>query len=155
MTSTLLGFDYGTRRIGVAVGQKLTHSATALVTLPTRGNKPDWEAITRLIQEWQPGALVVGVPLGERGEQPVTRAARRFSLQLGQRYGLPVYTVDERLSSHAAERASQKGKRRASQGRLSVAGGRRPGATAGRQPAVDHIAAQVILQTWLDETRAR
>ncbi len=142
MTSTLLGFDYGTRRIGVAVGQKLTYSATPLVTLPTRGNKPDWEAITRLIQEWHPSALVVGVPLGEGGEHPVTRAARRFSLQLAQRYGLPVHTVDERLSSHAAQRVSQKGKPRA---RLY----------GGGQPAVDHIAAQVILQTWLDETRAR
>ncbi len=148
MSVTLLGFDYGTRRIGVAVGQKLTNSATPLVTLPTRDNKPDWEAITRLIKEWQPSALVVGVPLGEGGEHPVTRAARRFSLQLGQRYGLPVHTVDERLSSHAAQgRAIAKGS-------ASVARGRRPGATAGHKSAIDHIAAQVILQTWLDETRA-
>lgn len=134
--STLLGFDYGTRRIGVAVGQKLTHSATPLVTLATRDSKPDWEAITRLIKEWQPGALVVGVPLGGGGERPVARAARRFSLQLQQRYGLPVHTVDERLSSHAAQRASPKGRRR-----------------AGSKSAIDHLAAQVILQTWLDETR--
>ncbi len=155
MTSTLLGFDYGTRRIGVAVGQQLTHSATPLVTLATRDNKPDWEAITRLINEWQPSALVVGVPLGEGVEHPVTRAARRFSLQLGQRYGLPVHTVDERLSSHAAQgRAPAKGSAIA-KGSASVARGRRPGATAGHKSAIDHIAAQVILQTWLDEARAR
>lgn len=136
MSATLLGFDYGTRRIGVAVGQQLTHSATPLVTLATRDSKPDWEAITRLIKEWRPSALVVGVPLDENAAHPIARAARRFSMQLKQRYGLPVHTVDERLSSHAAQRAAQKGGRRTS-----------------RQPAIDHIAAQVILQTWLDETR--
>ncbi len=138
MSVTLLGFDYGARRIGVAVGQKLTHSATPLVTLATRDGKPDWEAITRLIKQWQPGALVVGVPLDGDAAHPVARAARRFSMQLKQRYGLPVHTVDERLSTHAAQRMAEKNKRR-----------------GGRRPAVDHIAAQVILQTWLDEARAR
>lgn len=136
--AVLLGFDYGTRRIGVAVGQQLTRSATPLVTLTARDGKPDWETITRLVQEWRPDALVVGAPLTDDEEHPVARAARRFSVQLKRRYGLPVHTVDERLSSHAAQRAAQKRGRR-----------------AGRQSAIDHLAAQVILQTWLDETRAR
>jgi len=132
--AVLLGFDYGARRIGVAVGQQLTRSATPIVTLTTRDGKPDWEAITRLVQEWRPDALVVGVPLTDDEEHPVARAARRFGAQLKQRYGLPVHTVDERLSSHAAERGAEKANRR-----------------AGKKTAIDHLAAQVILQTWLDE----
>ena len=61
---TLLGFDYGTKRIGVAVGQTLTHSATPLTTLTTINTKPDWDAISRLIQEWRPDALVAAAVAG-------------------------------------------------------------------------------------------
>ena len=71
---TLLGFDYGRKRIGVAVGQCVTQSATALATVSARDGKPDWTAITRLLEEWKPDALVVGIPYHMDGsEQDMTR----------------------------------------------------------------------------------
>ena len=76
---TLLGFDYGRKRIGVSVGQQLTQSATALTTVRARDGKPDWPAISHLIKEWKPDALVVGIPYHMDGaEQELTGAARRF-----------------------------------------------------------------------------
>lgn len=132
---TLMGFDYGTRRIGVAVGQELTRTATALETVTVANAQPDWASITRLIESWQPGALVVGLPLNADGtDHDVTRAARRFGQQLQGRYQLPVHTVDERLSSFAAEHMP-----------------RPQGASPKRnKQTVDKVAAQVILQAWLE-----
>ncbi|MDA1107573.1 MAG: Holliday junction resolvase RuvX [Proteobacteria bacterium] len=130
---TLLGFDYGTQHIGVAVGQQITHTATALETLALRHNRPDWSAITRLVSEWQPQAFVVGVPLNRDGsENSITRAARRFGHQLHGRYHLPVHTIDERLSSHAAAALMENAPTRKARG------------------DVDKFAAQIILQTWLN-----
>lgn len=129
----VLGFDFGTRRIGVAVGQGLTRSASALVTLNNRNGAPDWEAIGRLIEQWQPAALVVGLPLNLDGsDHEVTRLARRFGNRLRGRYNLPVYTMDERLSSAAAEALL------AEQGQYDKAD-------------VDKVAAQLILQGWLEQ----
>jgi putative Holliday junction resolvase len=129
----ILGFDFGTRRIGVAVGQELTRSASALVTLNNRNGAPDWEAIGRLIGQWQPAALVVGLPLNLDGsDHEITRLARRFGNRLRGRYNLPVYTMDERLSSAAAEALL------AEQGRYDKAD-------------VDKVAAQLILQGWLEQ----
>lgn len=126
--TTLLGFDYGRKRIGVAVGQSLTATANALTTISAREGKPDWPAITRLVAEWKPGALVVGIPYHMDGsEQDMTRAAERFCRQLEGRYRLPVYRAEERLSSYIVEQ------------RLG-----------GRQ-AIDPLAAQVILQDWLQQ----
>lgn len=129
--TTLIGFDYGRKRIGVAVGQLLTATATALTTLHARDGKPDWAAIGRLLEEWKPGALVVGIPYHMDGtEQDMTRAAERFCRQLEGRYRLPVHRAEERLSSWVVE-AGQR-------------------STADRQ-AVDPLAAQVILQDWLQQ----
>ncbi len=129
----LLGFDFGSKRIGVAIGQELTGSARALVTLNNRNGAPDWEAISRLITEWQPAALVVGLPLNLDGtDHEVTRLARRFGNRLRGRYNLPVYTMDERLSSVEAEAQL------AAQGRYEKAD-------------VDKVAAQLILQGWLEQ----
>lgn len=136
---TLLGFDYGTKHIGVAVGQQITHTASALETLPLHHNRPDWEAISRLVTEWHPEAFVVGVPLNRDGsESALSHAARRFGHQLHGRYHLPVHTIDERLSSHAAT------------GLMENAPGRKA------RTDVDKFAAQIILQTWLaQETRTK
>jgi len=102
-SATFLGFDYGERRIGVAVGETLTGTARALPTLH-RGASIDWAALRRLIAEWGPAALVVGLPLNEDGgEQAITGGARSFAQQLGQQMGLPVHLVDERYSSRAAD----------------------------------------------------
>ena len=131
-SQTLLGFDYGRRRIGVAVGQRLTRSATPLSTVRARDGKPDWPAVSRLIEEWKPGALVVGIPYHMDGaEQDMTHAARRFCRQLEGRYRLPVHQAEERLSSWVVE------------SRLSA----REQATTD----IDAMSAQVILQDWLQQ----
>jgi putative Holliday junction resolvase len=129
---TVLGFDFGTRRIGVAVGQALTGTATPLTTLLSRDQRPDWPRIEALIAEWRPSTLVVGVPHTADGrDSELTRAAQRFARRLHGRFGLPVDTVDERLSSLEATRHL----------------GRRA-----REPeAVDREAARIIVETWLAE----
>ena len=130
---TLLGFDFGTKRIGVAVGQELTRTATALTTLNSPDGGPDWAGISRLIEEWQPAALVVGLPLNLDGsESESSRLARRFGNRLTGRYNLPVFTADERLSSTEAEAIL------AEQGRFEKAD-------------IDKLAAQLILQSWLED----
>jgi len=101
---TLLGFDFGLKRIGVAVGQEMTGTASALTTVAARDGKPDWDAISRLIHEWQPDAVVVGLPLNMDGsDHELSRRARRFGNQLHGRYNLPAHFIDERLSSLEAE----------------------------------------------------
>ena len=98
-----LGFDYGRKHTGVAVGSRQSGGAEAVARLTARGREPDWERIGRLIAEWQPEALVVGLPLNMDGsENPMTRAARAFGASLAARYNLPVHMVDERLSSRVA-----------------------------------------------------
>jgi putative Holliday junction resolvase len=132
----VLGFDYGARRIGVAVGQPLTHTATPLETVRVTGAQPDWTAISRIIETWRPNALVVGVPFNLDGsEHAMTRAARRFGRELHGRYKLPVHTVDERLSSHEAH-------------------GLHPVKHRSKQD-IDSLAAQVILHTWLQDLPGR
>ena len=131
MTSqVLLGFDYGRRRIGVAVGQTVTGTATALTTLAARDGQPDWDTVTALIEQWQPSALVVGLPLqldGTEGE--TSQQARRFARRLEGRYKRPVHLMDERLSSRTAEQHRSRGDTR---------------------QGLDALAAQVILQDWLE-----
>lgn len=135
-TRSFLGFDFGTRRIGVAVGQELTRTAEPLTTLHASAGGPDWQAIDRLVADWRPDAMVVGLPLNmDQTEHEVTEAARRFGNQLRGRYNLPVHLVDERLSSIEAERhlrdsALPKHKRQA-------------------REAIDQVAAQLILESWL------
>lgn len=126
---TLLGFDFGARRIGVAVGQRVSGTASALTTLPAQDGQPDWAELARLIETWRPDALVVGLPLALDGSPTeVSRAAERFARRLHGRFHLPVHLYDERLSSHAAEHW---GDTRARQG-------------------IDAQAARIILQDWLD-----
>ena len=97
--NTLLCFDFGTRRIGVAVCQTITQTANPLKTVINSNNKPDWKDIERLIKEWQPDALIVGVPLNMMDEvQEMTVASEKFMRQLHGRFHIPVYGIDERLS---------------------------------------------------------
>lgn len=133
--STVLGFDYGTKRIGVAIGNALTGTARPLEVL--KADPPDWERIAALVSEWQPGRLVVGLPLNMDGsESELSAAARRFANRLNGRLGLPVVLSDERLSSFEAR------------GELMRADAR-------RGPAVDALAAAIILETWLGENHAQ
>jgi putative Holliday junction resolvase len=132
----ILGFDFGLRRIGVAVGQTTTLTASALQTVH-HGKTPDWPAIERLVREWQPALLVVGLPLGAEGEETdMSRAARRFGTELGRRFSLDVAYSDERLSSQAAAGRFAE---------LRESGGlRRKDASL-----LDAMAAQIILENWL------
>ncbi|NKF22340.1 Holliday junction resolvase RuvX [Solimonas marina] len=131
---TYLGFDHGEKRVGVALGDDLTGSARPLPALADG----DWTAVERLIREWRPAALIVGLPLNEDGgEQRATTAARRFAAQLTQRYGLPVHQVDERYSSRAADDALREAR---SSGRMN----RRV-----RKGDRDAHSARVILEQWL------
>jgi putative pre-16S rRNA nuclease len=132
MPESLLGFDFGKQRIGVAVGQQVTGTATALRTLQSRDGKPDWDTISDLINEWQPDTLVVGLPLHANGEDSETSlAARKFARQLEGRYRLPVHTMNEYLSSQAARD-------------LQLQNGQTD------KTGIDAIAAQIILQNWLE-----
>jgi len=134
VSQTLLGFDYGTKRIGVAVGQDITRTVSPLTTLHSQNNKPDWDAIGKLITEWQPDRLVVGLPLHLDGSsQALTERVQRFGNQLKGRYNLPVEMVDERLTSHEAETE------------LATRGGKTAKAD------IDALAAALILQSWLDQ----
>ena len=100
---TLLAFDFGTRRVGVAAGNSLVGSAEPLTTIAATGDAR-FAAIARLVAEWQPDALVVGVPFHPDGaEHETTRRARAFARQLHGRHRLPVHEVDERYSSVEAE----------------------------------------------------
>jgi len=98
--ATLLAFDYGEKRIGVAVGNMLTRQARALVVVPNTNREYRFEALGKLIGEWKPDALIVGLPLHPDGTpHDMTRLAKRFGNQLNGRFNLPVAWVDERYSS--------------------------------------------------------
>lgn len=126
---TLLGFDHGRKKIGVAVGQTVTGTARALQSLPARDGQPDWDQVATLLAEWQPQALVVGRPLYLTGDtSETTAAAERFARRLHGRFGLPVHLMDERLSSQAARRLE-----------------------GGKGADIDAQSARIILQDWLDE----
>ena len=138
---TVLGFDFGLKRIGVAVGQTLTRSASPLGVAPVRGGEPDWDMLGRFVAEWRPAALVVGLPYNmDLSEQEMTGHARRFAEGLAQRFPLPVHTVDERLSSHEAQAQL---KERRQEGRRRVT-----------REDIDGAAACVILESWFN-TRGR
>ncbi len=135
--ATVLGFDVGSRRIGVAVGSALGAGARAVAVIDVHGNGPDWAALDRLQREWRPHGLVVGDPLTLEGEdQPARRRAHAFARQLQARYRLPVVLVDERSSSveaaqrFAGERAEGRKRRRDAE-------------------ALDAMAAAVIIERWL------
>ncbi len=137
---TVLGFDFGGKRIGVAVGQELTASTQSLATVAVINGKPDWPHISRLLEQWQPALIIVGLPLNMDGsEQEVTRAARRFGHRLSGRYNLPVEMVDERLTSYEAEEILTE-QRRAGQRRKHS-----------RKAAIDQMAAELIIKTWFSQ----
>jgi putative Holliday junction resolvase len=133
---TVLAFDFGTRRIGVAVGNALLRVARPLTTIADEANDARFAAVGALIGEWQPGMLVVGRPVHADGtEHAMTARAERFARQLEGRFGLRVARVDERFTSIGAD------------GALAAAGVR----ARGRKAARDAVAAQLILQAWFDD----
>ncbi|CAI8882104.1 Holliday junction resolvase RuvX [Methylocaldum szegediense] len=136
--STYLGFDFGEKNIGVAVGQRVTGTATALETIRVTSKKALWDAVSRLVQTWRPSAFVVGLPYNPEGEEnPIVEPIRRFCRQLESRYHLPVHTMDETLSTRESREIFYR---------------RRSKRSTHFADVKDEIAAQLILQTWLAHT---
>lgn len=136
MSSLVMGFDYGTKRIGVAVGQKVTGTANAVGIIKARDGIPNWDQLDALIKEWQPSLFVVGLPLNmddTMSDMGVT--ASRFARRLHGRYHLPAEMMDERLSTFEARSVLQESKDNPS---------------AGDSDALDAIAARLILESWLN-----
>jgi putative holliday junction resolvase len=137
---TALAFDYGTKKIGVAVGQSITQTASPLAIIPAKDGIPDWSTIEKLIKEWQPGAFIVGMPFNMDGsENKMTLRAQKFLQRLNGRFNIPCYSIDERLSSREAKEI------------------RRNMAEAHGKPYkdrddIDSIAAQLILENWFAAT---
>jgi putative Holliday junction resolvase len=125
MAGIVMGFDFGTGKIGVAVGQAITGTATPITILKARDGIPDWQQVEKLIKEWQPTLLVVGLPLNmDDTPSEMSRLAEKFARKLNGRFNLPSETVDERLSSFEAVHRSN------------------------GEELVDAIAAQLILETY-------
>lgn len=135
--ATLLGFDVGAKRIGVAVGNTVTGSAREVGVLEVFAAGPDWARLDRWVKDWRPDGLVVGDPIPlDGGDQPARQRARGFARDLARRYSLPVQQVDERQSSIEAAQRFARGR---------AAGARKRSEAAN----LDALAAVVILERWL------
>jgi len=133
----ILAFDYGAKRIGVAVGQTTTGTASPAGVIAVHGG-PDWAAVNRCIREWSPARLLVGVPYNMDGTETVlTATCRAFAAELARRFGLPVDCVDERLTSAAATADLREARRSGARTRRV------------RREDIDAHAARLILETWL------
>jgi putative Holliday junction resolvase len=141
--AVILAFDYGARRIGVAVGQATTGTASPAGVIAVRG-APDWPALERTVREWSPARLLVGVPYNMDGTETVlTATCRAFATELARRFGLPVDCVDERLTSAAATADLREARRSGVRTRRV------------RREDIDAHAARLILETWLRENAHR
>lgn len=135
-TSTVLAFDFGTRHIGIAVGQTLTGTATPLTVLKAKDGQPNWSELLQHIADWQPGQLIVGLPLNIDGtESEFCKRARNFARRLRGRSACKVIMFDERLSTREAKRAASSSRANRNY----------------REFPVDALAACLILQSWLEQ----
>jgi putative Holliday junction resolvase len=138
---TYLGFDFGNKKIGIAVGQTTTGTASPLQTLRSINQTPNWDAISSLIQEWRPAGLVVGISKQADGsDNVITPRMLKFCRQLEGRYNLPVYQQDETLSTFEAKQLLFD--------EVNVSAGK-------LWEVQDQLAAQLILQTWLNDYSKR
>lgn len=130
---TALAFDFGLKQIGVAVGQTLTGTASPAAIIKARDGQPDWQQVEGILKEWRPTLLLVGLPLNMDGsESDFCQRARKFARRLHGRFGLETLMVDERLSTREAKTRS--GPRESY-----------------REDPIDNLAAQIILESWLNE----
>ncbi|PCJ86069.1 MAG: Holliday junction resolvase RuvX [Thiotrichaceae bacterium] len=133
--TSVLGFDYGKKRIGIATGQTITNTATPCITLEQLDGNPDWLAIGGLIDEWKPQSLIIGMPFHIDGsENKMTAAARQFAYELEKRFKLPVIEINEALSSNEAEQQLKQKMKINQQNKHEI----------------DRMAAAIIVQRWLD-----
>jgi len=129
MSDLLMGFDFGTGKIGVAVGQTVTRTASALAVIRARDGKPDWDQLDTLVAEWQPQLFVVGLPLNmDDSISEMAEAAKRFGRRLEGRYQTPFSMMDERLTSFEARETAT-------------------------EDEIDAIAARLILESFMNQAR--
>jgi putative Holliday junction resolvase len=134
-----LGFDYGTQKIGVAYGQSLTGTASAVGILKAKDGIPDWTQIERLLEEWKPDVVVVGLPFNLDGsDSELLVRATKFGNRIHGRFGLPCFGIDERLSSIEARQIMLEDQSRTN-----------------KKAAIDDIAAKLILENWFSELAAQ
>ena len=134
--TTVLGFDYGNKRIGLATGQTITNSASPCITINQVDGNPDWHTIDTEIQQWKPDALIVGMPYHIDGsENKMTVTVRHFCYELEKRFKLPVIEVNEALSSQQAEEILKENIKINKQNKHEI----------------DRMAAAIIVQRWLDQ----
>lgn len=130
-----MGFDFGSKSIGVAIGQEITGSANPLQSLKARDGIPNWNNIASLVEQWEPDLFIVGLPLNMDGtNQPITFAAKKFANRLNAKYGIPAQTQDERLSTVDAK------------AQLFAQGGYK-NLTKGN---VDNLSAKLIIESWCE-----
>lgn len=133
---TVIGFDFGLKNIGIAVGQVITKTATPIATLVAQDGAPQWSQIQNIIDEWQPDLLLVGMPVHMDGsEHDITKAAKRFGNRLHGRFNIQVDWVDERLTSYEAEKQITDLKKASHNDKLSV----------------DSLSAKLIVEQWFEQ----
>ena len=131
----VMGFDFGSQKIGVAVGQLVTSTATPISIIKAKNGIPDWDEIRNLIEEWKPSLLVVGFPINmDDSESEMSRLSQKFARKLNGRFNLPFEMMDERLTSWEAKQVVRKKKTKPSE----------------RRRLVNMVAAQILLQAYLD-----
>ena len=132
---TIMGFDFGSKSIGIAIGQEITGSANPLQSLKARDGIPNWDNLSALVEQWQPDIFIVGLPLNMDGSnQPITFAAKKFANRLSTKYGIPAQTQDERLTTvdAKAQLFAQGGYKNLSKGK------------------VDNLSAKLIIESWCE-----
>lgn len=135
---TLLAFDYGTKNIGLAVGQTLTLTATSLPHLAAYDGKPDIQKLTLLVEEWQPDAFIIGMPLNmDSSESIMSLRAKKFANRMRERFNKLWYPVDERLSTYEAKLWVQQSGRKKN---------------SSKQP-VDSMVAKILLENWMSDPK--
>jgi putative Holliday junction resolvase len=136
---TILAFDYGLKQMGVATGQTLTGSARGLCILKAHDGIPNWDEVSKLLNEWTPDLVLVGLPLNmDASESELSRLARKFARRLQGRFNANVLMVDERLTSQDAKALIREENNEGKKGRTDLT-------------KIDHLAAALILQSWLDQ----
>ena len=132
---TVMSFDYGTEKIGIAIGQSISSTTKPLSIIRAKDGVPNWLQIASLIENWNPNFFVVGLPFNIDGSNSqLLQRALKFANRLNGRFNIPTFGIDERLSSKAAKEKYKDENRRS---------------TVGRK--IDDVAAQIILETWFSE----
>ena len=145
--TTLLAFDYGTKKIGCAIGNMPLQTSSALTLVSAKDGAPNWDQISEIIEEWRPDGMVIGLPDNMDGsDSALSNRAKKFSRQLKERYKIPCFMMDERLTSfEARDHLSAADEVRGRRGK--------PSKNNRKGPAVDSVAAQLILRSWYESEK--